>query len=461
MIVPLPILKQYLEKSARQKADQGYDTAEIQRRLSLPCDSYDTLLTLAKEIADAPMQENWPFVEPDDLESIWEECRLQPFERSNPEVATNKSYTNRIETAFLASACGCIIGKPVEINPTLAELKHALVKTGDWPLRDYIAAEIAHFLPRPLHESWHETVRGRIRYVAADDDINYTILGMLVLEECGLNFTHQDLAKVWFDNLPLGITFGPERNILLKIGLNSLDRLLPCDPSQYAAFLNPGDEYCGALIRADAYGYACPGNPSMAATLAWRDASFTHRKTGVYGTMFAAAAIAHAFVAKDPMEIFDTAMHFVPQRSRLYRILADSLHEISLATDWIDGYNRIHGKYSQYTHCLIFQELGTVMNTLRFAESIGDGLCKQVSQGNDTDSFGATAGSILGAYFGPEHLEERWLAPFQDDLRTGLARYYERSLTKTASRMGQLPNLIHQPVQKEEAGPSLSAELGI
>ena len=74
--------------------------------------------------------------------------------------------------------------------------------------------------------------------------------------------------------------------------------------------------------------------------------------------------------------------------------------------------------------------------------SVGDGVCKQVSQGNDTDSFGATAGSLLGAYLGPGHLEERWLAPFADDLHTTLAQFYERSLAKVARRMGELPRRV-------------------
>jgi hypothetical protein len=71
-----------------------------------------------------------------------------------------------------------------------------------------------------------------------------------------------------------------------------------------------------------------------------------------------------------------------------------------------------------------------------------------LTQGNDTDSFGATAGSILGTCFGPEGLEERWLAPFNDDLRTGLARFWgapqgrTRSLSKIAKRMGELPKRI-------------------
>jgi hypothetical protein len=35
-----------------------------------------------------------------------------------------------------------------------------------------------------------------------------------------------------------------------------------------------------------------------------------------------------------------------------------------------------------------------------------------VAQGQDTDCYGELIGSILGAYFGPGYLEERWLAPF-------------------------------------------------
>jgi ADP-ribosylglycohydrolase len=65
-----------------------------------------------------------------------------------------------------------------------------------------------------------------------------------------------------------------------------------------------------------------------------------------------------------------------------------------------------------------------------------------LTQGNDTDSYGATAGSILGAYFGPEGLEDRWLAPFNDDIHTALARFYERSLSKLAKQMGELPKWV-------------------
>jgi ADP-ribosylglycohydrolase len=196
------------------------------------------------------------------------------------------------------------------------------------------------------------------------------------------------------------------------------------------------------MIRADAWGYACPGRPALAADLAYWDASWTHRRTGIYATMFTAAAIAMAQVATEPLEIFDTAIRFVPRRSRFYRIVADSLQLVSEATDWQDGYARIHGKYAQFSHCQVYQEVGTLINTVRFAESVGDGICKQVMQGNDTDSFGATAGSILGCFFGPGHLEDHWLTPFNDEIHTAIATQPEWRLSKLAARMGQLPRRI-------------------
>lgn len=163
--------------------------------------------------------------------------------------------------------------------------------------------------------------------------------------------------------------------------------------------------------------------------------------------MFIAAAISLAFVMVKPLEIFNTALKFVPSKSRFYKVVLNSLEEISKASDWIDGYNRIHGKYHEYTHCQIYQEIGTLINTLKFAENIGDGICKQVSQGNDTDSFGATAGSILGAYFGPGYLKDKWYKIFNDDIRTGLAFFYENSLSTLQKRLGELPLKIYNEIK--------------
>lgn len=384
------------------------------------------------------MRPDWQYYEPNSWDGIIRESDASLLQSQRiPETEA----AERAEAAFLGSACGCILGKPLEINPTLHELKTAFEAIGEWPLNDYVSEKVKPHL-REFHEHWPETTRENIQYVAPDDDINYTILGMLTLEKYGPDFTHAELADLWREHVPINWTWGPERIMLARSAVAGLRYKESTDAGEWASWLNPGDGMCGAMIRGDAFGYACMGDPVCAARLAWKDASFTHRRTGVYGSMFVAAAIAAAPVVKRPLDIFHVALCMVPRRSRFYAIVNDSLDVVRHAKNWMDGYERIHEKYGEYGHCQIFQETATLINTLRFAESVGHGICLQVMQGNDTDSYGATAGSILGAYFGPGHLEARWLEPFNDDLRTRLAGFYDRSLSSVAKRMGRLPALL-------------------
>ena len=440
------LLRSQLDTVIENKAAQGHKSEGLKEELDGLPDSYDALAAFAHKLSDLPIRDDWPYVEPNGLDAIWAEC--DPHRPTDTVGSVDLADSaKRVEAAFLSSVCGCILGKPLEVNPTLAEIRKAAESVGEWPLRDYIPEKLLTPLGR-RHSSWAETVRDRIAYVAPDDDLNYNVLGMLILEDHGIGFTKAQLMGKWTRHLPITTTFGPERTLLLKAGMHTLARGEDPDFDAWVSVLNPKDEFCGALIRADAYGYACSGRPALAAELAWRDASWTHRRTGIYGTMFVAAAIACAQAITDRLGIFETALKFIPQRSRFYKIASDSLNEVGQASDWLDGYARIHGKYRAYTHCQIYQEVGTLMNTLRFAEDIGDGICKQVSQGNDTDSFGTTAGSLLGAYFGPGALEDRWLTPFNDDLHTGLAWFFDRSLSSVTQRMTALPEKVAAELAK-------------
>jgi ADP-ribosylglycohydrolase len=175
-----------------------------------------------------------------------------------------------------------------------------------------------------------------------------------------------------------------------------------------------------------------------------RDASVTHRRTGVYATGFVAAALAAALVAEpdDRLGPFRTALAVVPPRSRFAEIVRDSLERVAAAEDWLSAYASIHERYGAYSHCRVYQEIGTLFVTARFASDVGEGLGLQVCQGNDTDSFGATAGSYLGALLGPSAFDrEHWLGRFQDRIHLALATFHEQSLSALATRMSRLPEL--------------------
>jgi ADP-ribosylglycohydrolase len=431
----LPTLRALVAQVIADKDEQGHDVQGVADRLAATPDSYDALLALAQDLADLPLRADWPYVEPNDLPGIWAEA--DPARRLTPRPFDADDVAARVETAWYARVSGCILGKPFEFDPTLDELRGVLEPAGEWPLRDYVT-EATNARLRAPQPQWPELVRERLTHVCEDDDLNYTVLAMLLLERHGTGFTHDDVRRLWLLQLPVLATFGPERTQLLAAGVASMGG---AGEGSWADVLNPTDEHCGALIRADAYGYACPGDPALAAALAHRDASVTHRRTGVYATMFVAAAIAVALVSEpaDRLGPFRAALGFVPQRSRFAAVLRQSLAEVEAASDWLDGYSRIHGRYVEYTHCRVYQEIGTLLSTARFANDVGDGLGKQVCQGNDTDSFGATAGSYLGALLGPGAFDtEHWTGRFNDRIHLALATFHEQSLSALAARMGQL-----------------------
>ena len=457
-------LREWLHGVVLNNGEQGYDIEGLQDELDNLPDSYDELVKFTKNLLNLKIRKDWSYVEPSSIYDILNEMDPSRPKGQITEIDYEDS-SKRVEAAFIASLCGCILGKPLEQKFTGHEIRKALEEINEWPMSDYISKDIENVLPK-VHTSFPETAREFINYVAPDDDINYTIMGMLILEKFGADFTHENMKELWIKHLPIGTTFGPENTKLLKSGIdlkidgrdrsaflakgpNGSENILPTDKPEdlidvFNDILNPGDELCGAAIRADAYGYAYPGNPAMASELACRDASFTHNRTGVYGTMFIAAAISCAQIMEDRDEIIETALKFVPQKSRFYERVSVCFKDVKDSDSWEEAYDKISDKYGEYGHCRIYQEIGMLINTLKFAEDVGHGICIQVSQGADTDSFGATSGSILGAYFGPGYLDDKWIKPFNDDIHTGLAWFFERSVSKLAKRMSKLPTIVRR-----------------
>ena len=453
LIPSVPVLRRMLEQVVVDRAEQGHLVEGVADRLRATPDSYDALLAFARDLATLPVDPGWAHVEPSDLDGIRAEWAAAP-DRA-PDYYNADDVRGRIETAFLARVAGCILGKPFEFDPTLDELRAVLEPAGEWPLRDYVT-EATNARLRAPQPQWRELVRERIRHVAEDDDINYTVLGMLLLEQHGPSFTAADVRRQWLRQLPVAATFGPERTQLLAAAAATLlpdvgDVMSGPDAlagDGWADVLNPADEHCGALIRADAYGYACPGRPALAARLAWQDAVTTHRRTGIYACMYVAAAIADALVADahDRLGPLQRATAVLPQRSRLAAIVHESLRLVTAADDWLSAYEQVHERFGDYTHCRVYQEIGTLAVTMRFADDVGHGIGLQVCQGNDTDSFGATAGSLLGALLGPDAFDRRWIEPFNDRIHLALATFHEQSLSALAARMSRLPDTVPHDV---------------
>ncbi|MEW2140234.1 ADP-ribosylglycohydrolase family protein [Streptomyces sp. NPDC005409] len=333
--------------------------------------------------------------------------------RPAPHLAT------RLEAAWLGRAVGCLLGKPVEKLP-LHAIRTLARAAGNWPIRDWFTArgvppEVLAAHPwnrRSAPTSLAENIDG----MPEDDDLNYPLLGLLLLQRHGKGFTTADVARLWLDELPAGRTFTAER-----IAYRNL--LLGLEPPATATHRNPFREWIGALIRADVHGWTNPGDPATAAAQAYRDSALTHTRNGVYAALFVAAATATAATGHaDVHTALRAGLDVVPPRSRLaeaVRFALATAHELRLA-DFDLVVDRLHARYGHYHW--VHAVPNTALITAALTHADGDfthSVCNAVSGGWDTDSNGATAGALAGLITGsPQDIPDRWSTPLKNRLAT-------------------------------------------
>lgn len=369
--------------------------------------------------------------QPSDLEGIRRERGEGP--RSYSTRLTEDVVYSKILGGLLGRAAGCTLGKPVE-GWSRAEIESYLRGLWERDIDDYIpfSATVPPGATRTVPEREMSSCRGHIRYAPRDDDMDYTVLGIHVVKSVGKDFTAEHVVKNWISKLPYSLTYTAERVAYRNI-INGFKA------PETATYRNPYREWIGAQIRADGYGYVAPGHPELAAELAWRDASVSHVKNGIYGAMWVAAAIAAAFVTDDLHEVITVATSEIPKQSRFAAMVEDVLNWSERYSDWRDCWTQIAAKYGHLHPVHTINNAALVLLGLLYGErDLGKTIGIAVQGGWDTDCNGATAGSILGVMLGADALPRRWIDPLNDTLHTAVMGYSVVRFTELAKLATEL-----------------------
>lgn len=369
-------------------------------------------------------------IEPSDLPAI------HSLAKGNAKLAvpTGEALLDKIYGGWLARACGCLLGKPVEGWRT--ETLHPFLReTGNYPIQHYLRSDAndsvlqAAKLEKAALEK--RAFIDQVDCMPEDDDTNYTLISLKILETYGRNFAPEDVAECWMQNLPILHLCTAERVAYRNF-------VLGYEPPASATHQNAYREWIGAQIRADLYGYINPGDPSAAADMTWRDACISHVKNGIYGAMWAAATIAAAFGAQAPREAICAGMNEIPSESRLHRALEDVLAWREETLDWEGALARVHERWDEHDGhdwCHTISNAQIVAIALLWGEmDLEKTLSIAVIPGFDTDCNGATAGSILGVMLGAKALPEKWTAPLNDTLASGVDGFGRVSIHEMARR---------------------------
>jgi len=337
----------------------------------------------------------------------------------------------RIEGAWLGRAVGCLLGKPVEKIPREG-IRELLEPTGRWPLADYFTAR---GVPDDVKERWPWNRASRMTSLVEnidgmpeDDDLNFALIALYGLETYGRGFTSAEVAQTWLDLVPGGRVFTAER-VAYR---NLLDGMVPPDTAHHH---NPYREWIGAQIRTDVYGWASPGRPADAAALAYRDAEVSHVRGGVYGALWVAAMTAAAVVASDVDTVLDAGEAVLPPRSRFADAVREARAFGAAGSDWeavVDEIYRRHG-HLHWVH----GRNNSALVAAALAHGRGDfdrSICAVVAGGWDTDSNGATVGSVVGALHGAAAIPAAWTAPLHGRLASSVAGFDGARFTDLAAR---------------------------
>ena len=296
---------------------------------------YESIQSSLDKIKALPINEALAKTEPNDLEEI---KKLRP--QGPRKLWSNfkeEEYREKVAGALLARIAGCTLGAPVEFLEIEVMDKWARYNGDTFPPVNYWSKTIHPYNLRYKTNLFNEYTLEGINKVPADDDITYTILGLLIAEDYGINFTTEEVGKAWVKYLPFACTAEDIALKNLKAGI----------PAQQAADINnPYCEWIGADIRSDPFAYLAPGYPEKAASMAYYDAYLSHRRNGIYGEMFFSATQAAAFAVNNPVEALEIGLTEIPQDCSLAKAVRWALEEGKHNTNYLEAREAVDKQFA-------------------------------------------------------------------------------------------------------------------
>jgi len=386
-----------------------------------------------KQLENLKKRPDFHFVEPSELEEIRASRPARPkLEAAN---IPSGALLDKLEGALTGRFVGCALGQIVE-GWSMDRIADYLKKTGNYPLRDFISYR-AYDAPYPpkAHLAWKEN----IRCMGPDDDVNYTLMGLYVLEKYGGNFTWRHVADSWNSTLPYNTICTAETQAVLNYNLRrSRCQGLDCPqvtPQCTRRCNNPYREWIGAQIRADGWAYGAAGNPELAAEYAYRDASWTHVKNGIYGEMFFAAMIAAAFHESDPEKLVRIALGVIPENCRFSRAVHQTLEWTKSEPDFTSFMRKLDSEYPKMSAVHTINNAMICLMALHYGHMDPDRSIEiAVMAGKDTDCNGATVGSIVGAVAGRKNFGGNLAEQLRNKVCPQMIGFQTCSITSLARR---------------------------
>ena len=391
-------------------------------------EAYNNLKDSVQKLKSLPICKDLLKQEPNDLDSI---LSLRPegprklWNSFNEEI-----YLEKLEGALLSRMAGCILGVAVEAW-SIEDMENWAKYNGDaFPPTNYWRGTKYPGYIRYTKDDYKNYTLGGLKYVPVDDDITYTLLGLIVAEEYGIDFSTEDVGKAWVKYLPMACSAE-------DIALRSLKKGL--DAKKVADIDNPYCQWIGADIRSDPWAYIAPAFPESAAYMAYNDAYLSHRRNGIYGEMFFSAVQSAAFAVDDPIEAIKIGLSEIPRECSLSKAVKWALDERNNIKNYKDARQAVDDKFKGMSGVhTINNACLTIFGISIGGDDVTKVLSETVAMGLDNDCTAATAGSIIGAIVGKKGIPSHWCKNFNNTINSYLNGIDEFKIDDVVNRFNTL-----------------------
>ena len=271
--------------------------------------------------------------------------------------------------------------------------------------------------------------------VPPNDDLDMQVLWLKVLEERGAALRSEHLADAWMEGCwyPFNEYGIFRRN--WRLGIHP-----PASGSYCNQFWETGE---GCPIRAEIWGYACPGAPHHAARLAQLDGQMDHTAQSVGAEKMLAAMASMAFFADDVRGLAEMFIHYLPVGTPIERgvraamasrddglTLREARERVLLVCGFPEGCDAQVN--IPFTFLGLLYGDGDMEKTMRAA----------LACGYDTDCTLASSAALLGQILGARRIPEELTAPIGDvlvmDIEYTRPEMTLSALARDTARMGVL-----------------------
>lgn len=246
-----------------------------------------------------------------------------------------------------------------------------------------------------------------------NDDITYELAFLDVFAKKGYAVTSEDIALGWAALIPDG--YSAEETALINIRAGIM-------PPESGRQRNWFSDWIGAQMRTAIHGMAAPGNPRLAASLAWRDSVVSHANNGALGGVFNALLVSLAFVESNVRSLLRLAVGMIPANSEYYAVVNYALNTCTQHQNWQDAWQLMEERFKEYHWIHAYPNAAAEVLALYYGNGNFDETLNIVClAGRDTDCNAGQIMTVLGIQ--QKQVAQKWTEELHGTVQTYMRAY--------------------------------------